>query len=81
MRTDNKMSIRIIAIPGLRVNKDICWPKGSEIRECTPAELKVLHKVPQSVCIFRDKQGNIINQEALNVHSDSKPKRKRTQRR
>lgn len=75
------MNTKVIAIPGFRVNKDICWPKGTAIRECTPAEIKVLLKVPQSVCIFKDKQGNIINQEALNVHSDSESKRKRTQRR
>lgn len=74
---NKQISIRVLGRPGLRVNKDIVWPKGSEYRDCNSDELKVISKVSQSVFIFKDKKGNIINKEAQDVHDNSKPKRKR----
>jgi|GEM_PF-1552461 len=70
----NQVSIKVLAFPGFRLDENIRWAKGSPYRECNRAELKVISQVPQSVFIFKDKQGNIINKpkEAKNVHKNRK---------
>ena len=72
----NQVNVKVLAFPGFKLDQNIRWVKGSPFRECTPDELKVISQVPQSVFIFKDKQGNIINKpkEAKNVHKNRKPK-------
>ena len=67
--------MKIIAKPGFAVDKNICWPKDSPIRECSDAEIKRIKKVPQALIIFTDKEGNVINKKEARHASNNRKKR------
>lgn len=76
--------MKLMAYRGFRF-QGIEYAKDYPYRECTKDEIKILKKVPLSMCEIMDKDGILINKpkkrkEAQDVHSNNRSSKGKSSR-